>query len=158
MRHAKSSWQEVGLSDFDRLLNNRGKEDAPQMARRLLDKKIKIDCFVSSPAKRAQKTAKLFIEEYDKKKGNLILIPSLYEASVRNFYAAIENFDDSCNIAAMFSHNPGITDFVNGLTDQSVDNMPTCAVFAVSIDIKKWKDFKEGKKSFLFFEFPKNVS
>ncbi|MEO6637920.1 MAG: histidine phosphatase family protein [Ginsengibacter sp.] len=156
VRHAKSSWQEVGLSDFDRPLNDRGKEDAPRMAQKLLDKKIKIDCFISSPAKRAQKTAKLFMKEYDTKKEELILVPSLYEASSKNFYAVIENFDDDCTTAAIFSHNPGITDFVNSLTEYSTDNMPTCAVFAVSIDIKKWKHFKEGRKSLLFFDFPKN--
>lgn len=158
MRHAKSSWQEVGLSDFDRPLNDRGKEDAPQMAKKLLDRKIKIDCFVSSPAKRAQKTAKLFMKEYDEKKENLILVPSLYEASVRNFYAAVESFNDACDTVALFSHNPGITEFVNSLTEYSTDNMPTCAVFAISIDTKQWKYFKESDKSFLFFDFPKNAS
>ena len=53
IRHAKSSWEVGTLSDFDRPLNDRGKKDAPMMAKRLLDKKIKIDAFVSSPAKRA---------------------------------------------------------------------------------------------------------
>lgn len=158
MRHAKSSWQEVGLSDFDRPLNDRGKEDAPQMAKKLLDRKIKIDCFVSSPAKRAQKTAKLFMKEYDEKKEKLILVPSLYEASVRNFYAAVENFDDACDTVAIFSHNPGITEFVNSLTEYSTDNMPTCAVFAISIETTKWRHFEESNKSLLFFDFPKNAS
>lgn len=158
MRHAKSSWQEVGISDFDRPLNDRGKEDAPQMAKRLLDRKIKIDCFFSSPAKRAQKTAKLFMKEYDEKKEHLILVPSLYEASVEDFYAAIETFDDDCSVVAMFSHNPGITEFVNSLTEYFTDNMPTCGVFAVSIDTKKWRYFKESNKSLLFFDFPKNAS
>lgn len=157
MRHAKSSWQEVGLSDFDRPLNDRGKEDAPKMAERLLDKKIKIDCFVSSPAKRAQKTAKLFMKEYDDKKENLILVPALYEAAVSDFYGTVERLDDSCDSVAMFSHNPGITDFVNSLTGYSTDNMPTCGVFAVSIDTKKWRHFKESNKSFLFVDFPKNI-
>ncbi len=157
MRHAKSSWGNPGLADFDRPLNDRGKEDAPKMAQKLLEEKIKIDCFVSSPAKRAQKTAKLFMKEYDEKKEKLILVTSLYEATVSNFYQAIENFDDDCESVAMFSHNPGVTDFVNSLTDYSTDNMPTCGVFAISIDTKKWKHFKESNKKFLFFDFPKNA-
>ena len=157
VRHAKSSWANAGLSDFDRPLNDRGKDDAPKMARRIIDKKIKIDCFVSSPAKRAQKTAKLFMKELDAKKEQLILTPILYEASVNDFYKAVETLDDSCDNVALFSHNPGITDFVNGLTETSIDNMPTCGVFAVSIDTKKWKNFKESNKHFLFADFPKNV-
>ena len=57
IRHAKSSWELGTLNDFDRPLNDRGKKDAPMMAKRLLDKKIKIDAFVSSPAKRAKKNS-----------------------------------------------------------------------------------------------------
>ena len=64
IRHAKSDWGEPSLSDFDRPLNERGKKDAPVMAQRLLDKKIKIDAFISSPAKRAGKTARIFAKEY----------------------------------------------------------------------------------------------
>ena len=56
IRHAKSSWGDFSLPDFERPLNERGKKDAPEMAKRLLDKKINIDAFVSSPAKRAKST------------------------------------------------------------------------------------------------------
>ena len=60
IRHAKSSWDIGTLNDFDRSLNDRGKRDAPMMAKRLIDKTIMIDAFVSSPAKRAKKTAEWF--------------------------------------------------------------------------------------------------
>lgn len=126
------------------------------MAQRLLDKKIKIDGFVSSPAKRAKKTAKLFMKVYEGQKKKLILVPSLYEASLKDFYNAIETADNSNDNVALFSHNPGITDFVNNLTEYKVDNMPTCAVFAISINIKEWVDFKDSPKEFLFFDFPKS--
>ena len=71
IRHAKSDWNDASLSDFDRPLNNRGKTDAPVMAKRLLDKKVKIDLFISSPAKRAKKTASIFAKEYDIKKDKI---------------------------------------------------------------------------------------
>ena len=61
IRHAKSSWDIATLNDFDRSLNERGKKDAPIMAQRLLDKKITIDSFVSSPAKRAKKNCRIFL-------------------------------------------------------------------------------------------------
>ena len=156
VRHAKSSWNDLMLSDFDRPLNDRGKEDAPQMAKGIMDKKIKIDLFISSPAKRAKKTANIFMKIFDEHKKNLVLIPSLYEASVLNFYNAIEIIDDKYNNIALFSHNPGITEFANSLTDYKIGNMPTCGVFAVSIQIKKWNEFKNADKELLFFDFPKN--
>ena len=74
IRHAKSSWDISNLNDFERPLNDRGKKDAPAMAKRLLHKKISIDAFVSSPAKRAKKTAELFCQEYGKKDDDIIFI------------------------------------------------------------------------------------
>ncbi|MEO6220529.1 MAG: phosphoglycerate mutase family protein [Ginsengibacter sp.] len=156
VRHAKSSWDNLTLSDFERPLNNRGNLDAPLMAKRIKDKKVEIECFVSSPAKRAKKTAKIFMEVYDKHKKNLVLLPSLYEASVMNFHTAVESMEDKYDNIAVFSHNPSITDFANSLTDYKVDNMPTCSVFGVKVQIEKWIDFKYAKKELLFFEFPKN--
>jgi len=71
IRHAKSSWEIATISDFERSLNERGKKDVPVMAQRLLDKKIAIDAFVSSPAKRAKKTAELFCNAYNKNKEDI---------------------------------------------------------------------------------------
>ncbi len=157
IRHAKSSWDNITLSDFDRPLNDRGKKEAPQMAERIKDKKMKIDLFLSSPAKRAKKTAKIFMKTYGESKKNLLLIPSLYEASVLNFYDALETIDDKYDNIALFSHNPGITEFASSLTDYKIDNIPTCGVFAVSIQVKKWSEFKNAGKQLLFFDFPKNL-
>jgi len=156
IRHAKSSWDNSVLSDIERPLNERGKEDAPVMAKRIRDKKIKIDAFISSPAKRAKKTTKIFMKELDKKEKNLTLSPSLYEASTNDFYTAVENLDDKNDTVALFSHNPGITDFINSLDCSPVYNMPTCAVYALKIKTKHWKEFKDTEKEFLFFDYPKN--
>jgi len=156
IRHAKSSWDIGTLNDFERPLNERGKKDAPEMAKRLLDKKIIIDAFVSSPAKRAKKTAELFCEVYNHKEEDIIFISALYHANSHAFYHTIENFADTYNTVAIFSHNPGITSFVNELTESlRIDNMPTCGAFAIKVDTNKWKDFKRSKKEFLFFDHPK---
>lgn len=155
IRHAKSSWGDPSLNDFDRPLNDRGKNDAPVMAQRLLEKKIKIDAFISSPAKRASRTAKIFAKEYEKKKEEIIYKTELYLASDNVFYEVINNTDDDFDRIAVFSHNPGITDFANDLTEIRVDNIPTCGIFAVKADAKRWTDFKDAKKQFWFFDYPK---
>jgi phosphohistidine phosphatase len=147
----------MALPDFERSLNERGKHDAPLMAKRIKDKKIEVDAFVSSPAKRAKKTAEIFMDEFDVKEKKLILIPSLYEATPDKFYDAIGNLKDKNDTVALFAHNPGITDFINSLECSPVYNMPTCGVYAFKIKIKNWKEFREGKKEFLFFDYPKHV-
>ena len=155
VRHAKSSWDTPGISDFDRPLNERGKKDAPEMAKRIAEK-ITIDHFVSSPAKRARKTAKYFAEAFDQKKEDIKLVVELYAANTLAFQHAVQDLDDTFKVAAVFSHNPGITDYANLLTNVKIDDMPTCAVFAVAAETDKWADFRTAEKNFLFFDYPKN--
>jgi phosphohistidine phosphatase len=156
IRHAKSSWSEPSLNDFDRTLNERGKNDAPMMAKRLVKKKIKIDAFITSPAKRSRKTAEIFSKEFGRKKGEIILADELYGASEDAFYNVISNLKNKYDQVAIFSHNPGITDFANALTDVQIENMPTCSIFAIKIDSKDWSDFKNAIKEFWFFDYPKS--
>jgi phosphohistidine phosphatase len=156
IRHAKSGWDDASLPDFERTLTGRGKSDAQMMAKRLIKKSIRIDAFVSSPAKRAKKTAEIFMKEFDEDEKKIELISSLYEASVKDFYDAIEIFNDKYDTIALFAHNPGITDFTNSLRCSSAYSMPTCAVFVLEIKSKHWEKFREAEKKFLFFDYPKN--
>jgi phosphohistidine phosphatase len=156
VRHAKSSWERFDQPDLERPLNDRGKKDAPDMAQRLKEKEIRVDLFVSSHAKRARKTAKLFAEEYKVDKNDILIREELYEASLETFYKVVASLPDKENVVALFSHNPGITEFVNSLTNVRIDDMPTCGVFAVSADINSWSEFREATRQFLFFDYPKN--
>jgi phosphohistidine phosphatase len=155
IRHAKSSWTNAFQSDFERPLNDRGHRDAPVMAERTMKRGIAIQCFASSTANRALTTAVYFAEAYGKNKKDILLFPELYHAPEETFYHVIEKLPDNCNSIALFSHNPGITDFVNGLTNTRIDNMPTCGIFAIKIEIDKWNLFREGEKKFWFFDYPK---
>jgi phosphohistidine phosphatase len=156
VRHAKSSWDQPVLSDFERPLNERGKKDAPEMAKRLKEKGIKIDQFVSSPARRARKTAKYFAEEFDVKKDDIKMVEALYGADPSAFAETISGLDNDHETVILFSHNPGITEYASSLTKVRVDEMPTCAVFAVQADSDHWGEFGSAEKKFLFFDYPKN--
>jgi len=156
VRHAKSSWDDPSISDFDRPLNDRGKKDAPEMAERLKDKGLKIDLFVSSPAKRARKTARVFAKEFNVEKEEIKLLEDLYMASPSVFSVIVEGLDDKADTVALFSHNPGITEYASSLTNVRIDNMPTCSVFAVQADTGEWSGFEKAEKHFLFFDYPKN--
>lgn len=157
IRHAKSDQSFFG-NDFERPLNERGKADAPQMAKRLLDKNYKPDALVASPAVRAKRTAEIFAENLQMQETEIIFISALYHAGADVFFDVISNLPAELNIVAIFSHNPGITHFVNSLnTKVNIDNMPTCAIFAVSADITDWADFSKAKKEVLFFDYPKKL-
>jgi phosphohistidine phosphatase len=157
VRHAKSSWDDFSLKDEDRPLTGRGKKNAPEMAKRLLKKEVPIDSFISSPAKRAKTTAELFAEEYGVDKKKIIFVPELYMASREAFIGAIRNAPHKARSIALFSHNNGITEFANLLSEMRIDDMPTCSVFAVHAPIDEWKDFDTGSNKFYFFDYPKSL-
>ena len=157
IRHAKSSWNDDSVNDFERTLNDRGKRDAPVMAKRLLDKGVDIDTFVSSPARRARKTASIFAERYGIEENNIIFKTELYAAPQSVFSEVISTLDQSASHIAIFSHNPGITEFANSLTQTRIDDMPTCSIFAIKFNLRDWSDFQDAKKEFWFFDYPKSV-
>lgn len=125
------------------------------MAHRLLARKVKIDAFFSSPAVRARQTCTLFMEVFNAAETGLQLQSQLYLAEPDVFMQTITNIPGSVSSAAIFSHNNGITEFANTLTNTTIDDMPTCSVFAVKADIETWKDFAKAKKEFWFFDYPK---
>src|SRR5690349_10044526 len=88
------------------------------MAKRLLKKKIAIDAFLSSPAKRAKSTAELFAKEYEIPKKKIIFIPELYMASSDAFIRTIRSAPEKADSIALFSHNEGITQFANSLSEE----------------------------------------
>jgi phosphohistidine phosphatase len=157
IRHAKSSWELTALSDFDRQLNERGHTDAPMMAKRLLDKKITINAFISSTAVRALTTATYFAGTFQLKKDSILQIDELYNASANTILKVVTGLSKTIETVALFAHNPGITDFANMLTTTQIDNMPTCGIFAVKAQCKDWADFGKAKKEFWFFDYPKNL-
>jgi len=82
IRHAKSDWENISQTDFDRPLNKRGLKNAPFMAE-ILSKKLKsIDEIISSPAKRAISTAVFFAEEFNVDKKKIAQDERIYEAPV----------------------------------------------------------------------------
>jgi len=155
IRHAKSSWSDISLNDAERPLNDRGRRNATEMAGRLSERNIAINAYLSSPAVRTVSTAELFISKLG---GEIIIVPELYLADKAAFLQCIINAPAVARTIAVFSHNSGITSFVNSLTTVKVEVMPTCGIFAVKCNIARWADFEpdHSKIEFDFFDYPKS--
>ncbi|SOD11399.1 SixA phosphatase family protein [Pedobacter xixiisoli] len=156
IRHAKSDWGDFNLKDFDRPLNPRGHKNAPEMAGRLAAKEIKPDVIVSSPALRALTTAKYFASGWKLEAEQLHTNASVYEANIKMLLQVVNGFDDKHNSIALFGHNPGLTDFVNYLTDEYLTNMPTCSVAIIEFPFDEWKLVSSNTGSLVLFDYPKN--
>jgi len=147
VRHAKSSWKDFSLDDFDRPLNKRGKRDAPFMAQKLKEMGEKPDIIISSPAKRARKTAKHFSQTLDVP---LVLDERLYEAHTSDFETVSKEAFETCNSVMLVSHNPGLTMFNDAISNKPIFNIPTTGI--VSIALQSLDPIK-GKQQ--FFLYPK---
>ncbi len=158
VRHAKSSWDDASLRDFDRPLNKRGRRDLPDMGQRLSEKALKPDLIIASPANRAITTAKGIAKAFDYKLSEIREEPDLYHAGTRTILEIISQVDDRVNRLMIFGHNPGFTDLIARVSDLSLYNLPTCAVCGVAFDFERWEEIlnKRGKK--FFYDYPKSIS
>lgn len=154
-RHAKSSWKDSSLADFDRPLNKRGTKNAPRMGKMLVILEIIPDLIVSSPAKRAKKTALLLAKEIDYPKKRIVYMDAIYGAAPEDLITCIHSLDDRFDRAIMVGHHSGITMLANILGDLRIPNMPTCGIVALNFDVETWKDVKKKKGTLLFFNYPK---
>lgn len=155
IRHAKSSWDYPDLTDFERPLNKRGLRDAPFMGMILHEKQIAPELFLSSPAKRALTTAQLFANAMNYPAAQIVTEPRIYESSWQTLLDVIQSLPDTLNSAAIFCHNPAITDLANFLSDKRIDNVPTCGIFSVTLASPSWRSLEQGKCVFNFFLYPK---
>lgn len=155
VRHAKSSWKNPLIDDFDRDLNERGYRDAPRMAYRLKEKHLVPDLLLSSPAKRALLTCEKFAEVLNYPQEKIKTERKLYHASEDQILEVLKACNDKHNIVMYFGHNPGLTDFVNHFTGTFIDNVPTCGIVACSLTIHSWKDLKWDEAKIDFYDYPK---
>ncbi len=157
IRHARSSWKETSLDDFDRPLNMRGKKNAPEMGRRLAQQHFRPDMMLASPAARALATAQLIAEQIGWPIDRLVREPRIYGADVDELIAVIRGLEDSWRHVALFGHNPGFTDLGNWLAAAAVDNLPTCAVLDLELDIASWSQAGKRTGRVLQFDYPKKT-
>lgn len=155
IRHAKSSWTDPQLDDIDRPLNERGKSDASLIGKYLLERGLHADMIISSPAKRARKTAK-------------IVAKSLHISNIEiedQFYTFHDNGDimlskiaklpEDITSLIIFGHNETFSILAYRLSHGKIMEFPTCATMSVTFDIDHWHSINEELAVMDFFIKPK---
>lgn len=137
LRHAKSSWNDLSLRDFDRPLNKRGKMDAPRMGKLLAEQDLVPDLIITSAAVRARLTAEAVAETsgYD---AEIFETSELYMAMPEDYIAVLNHVQDSNTLVMVVGHNPGIEDLIEDLTGEWY-RMPTAALAHIQLDIDSWQ-------------------
>ncbi len=155
IRHAKSSWDNPAWGDLERPLNARGKRDAPLMGRLLRERGVLPDLILSSPAKRARKTAMRIAEAVGYPEDLISIEPAIYMQGVRALLDLIAKLPDSVKRALIVGHNPDFTEFVELLTRERIGNLPTCGLVSVEFAVDDWRAVAPGNGRMAFFDYPK---
>ena len=155
LRHAKSSWDDPALRDFDRPLSARGKRDAPRIGKALGERGPLPDLIISSPAARARETIEAVI-----KSTNISISPqfdeSIYGASSAELLSIIRRLPGEGSCALLVGHNPGFEDTISRLTG-SPDRMPTAALACMEFQVDDWEDVEDGRGHLLWLLTPKQL-
>ena len=138
LRHAKSSWADATLPDFERPLNERGRLAAPLVGNFLGERRIKPDLVICSPAKRTRETIALVLEAA-RLETELRYDERIYEATVTNLLEIVSQIEDDKREVMLVGHNPGFENLLERLTNES-ERMPTAALAQITLDAEKWNE------------------
>lgn len=156
LRHAKSSWDDRSLRDFDRPLNERGLKAAPLIGELIGRRKLRPQLVISSPAERARQTASLVLRSaglaeevrYDSR---------VYEASMAQLLDIVREIDEKVESAMLVGHNYGIENLLEHLTGEA-RHMPTAALAQIALDVDGWNASGASAGRLEFFVKPKDLS
>lgn len=157
VRHAKSSWSDINVSDFDRPLNKRGLHDAPMMGKRLKHRNVKPDIILCSPAKRTRQTVEFVLQEIGGSIDSVQFDENIYEASTGTLLSLIKALPDACTSAMLIGHNPSMHELAHRLSDVNIGRMPTCAIATIDLAIDRWREIDACTKRLVDFDCPKKT-
>ncbi|MBC8238171.1 MAG: CHAD domain-containing protein [Helicobacteraceae bacterium] len=155
IRHAKSSWKDSSLDDFDRPLNKRGQKDAPFMGKKLKEKHIFPDIIISSAALRAKTTVQLIAKELGYTK-DILFSNDIYDCSSDTLHKILTKMDDTYKTVFLCGHNPELNMLVEMYIDFD-ENIVTCGIVEIEFSCEKWADISAENAKLLSFEYPKKI-
>ena len=155
LRHAKSSWKDASLRDFDRPLKGRGREAAEQIGKRLGSEQPPPQLVICSPAARTRETAEIVLK-HSNLKADVLFDLRIYEASLSDLLQVVADVPGDKQAAMMIGHNPGFEELVAFLSGEH-RHMPTCALAKIALEVGSWKDVKAGEGSLEWFITPKEL-
>lgn len=155
VRHAKSSWNDIDISDIDRPLKRSGVKDAITVSEKLRTLKISPDLLITSPAVRAMTTALIFARTLRYHFNRIVINEIAYDFSKDALLPLLRNVDDKYDIVMLVGHDPALTYLINDLTGKSFEKIPTSSVVKLNFRVKHWSKITPKNGKLVFMESPK---
>ena len=156
-RHAKSSWELPEVDDLDRPLIEKGLIKTQKTIAFLLKNEVSIDLILSSHAKRALETAKLYANALKYPIQNIEVNTSIYFSGPENLFSVIYAVPETIRSLMIVGHNPTMTQFANCFVDKLIEYMPTSAIVAIEFKTNKWTDIELANRKTKFIVFPQKL-
>jgi phosphohistidine phosphatase len=164
LRHAKSSWADPGLKDFDRPLNERGEDAAPRMGAFMARHGIAPELIVCSPAARARQTLALVLPRLQ---GNPAVVyeHGLYLASAGALLRRVRKVAAKVCHVMLVGHDPGLHILARQLAGAGTradlgalaEKFPTGGLAVLVFAARNWSDVKRGTGRLELFVAPKRL-
>lgn len=163
LRHAKSSWDDPVLADFDRPLAKRGSEAAPCMAMEMAKRGWLPDFALVSPALRTRQTWELVAPELPRDIA-ASFDETIYEAPAKRILAAVRRTPREVGTLLVVGHNPGLEELASllaapGNAPEALEAMrrkfPTAALARLSCP-GEWADLGPGGAALTDFLTPRD--
>ena len=143
LRHAKSSWKNEGLADFDRPLAGRGRKASEVIGKYLKDNDVKFDLVVSSPAVRARETIDQVLRTA-RMRSDLRYDERIYEATSLALLQVVSQLENDRKAVALVGHNPGMEELLALLTGKN-ERFPTATLAKIVFKNSKWTEVPSRK-------------
>lgn len=164
MRHAKSSWEDESVTDFDRPLAKRGRRAATAMGRHLRDRQIAPAQILCSPAQRTRETLDR-MEKYFAATAPVRYEKAIYLAEATVLLRRLTRLSDSLESVMLIGHNPGVETLARVLVDRPDEasgrqlgaKFPTGALAVLVADVARWHDVRPGCAELTAFVRPKDL-
>lgn len=163
LRHAKSSWDDPALGDFERPLNGRGREAALKIGEELKRRALTFDLAIASPAVRVRQT----LDQLEQSYGELCTVDfreEFYLASSSTLLRALRGLSDEVSIVLVAGHNPGLQELVlllaapdQPLHGQVREKFPTSATALLDIQVGQWSELERGGASLMDLILPRSL-
>ncbi len=164
MRHAKSSWDNPKISDFERPLNPRGKRASKLMGTFMFDNKMSPDLVLCSAAQRTKETFKRLIPQLDKEP-EVKFSKLLYEGAVSDYLNEIASKGTKHQSVLVIGHSPIIQLLAINLIKNTeckdyfrvAHHFPTAALANIELNLKSWSDLKLRSGTLLGYYLPREL-
>ncbi len=158
MRHAKSSWDDSSLRDYERPLNTRGKHDAPAMGIYLKKIGVVPDHIISSPAHRARQTVLLLSNALNLSRDAISWNEDLYYQGIEAYLKSIRGAPDSVNTILIAGHNPAVEHIITLFSaDQIKKDITTANIACFTTGVENWRGVDPENCTFKWLVRPNNL-